>query len=91
MPRGATATPPATRTEGDAASETLNWLRGELDRAWAGGDVPKVRLLALLVDDVQCQAEERRPAASRNLFGGRATCRPRPTPSTAGSAPAGAG
>ncbi len=68
MARGATATPPATRTERDTGSETLNWLRSELDRAWADGDAPRACLLAHLIDDVRCQAAERRPAATRNPF-----------------------
>lgn len=68
MSRGATVTPPVTRIEGDARSETMEWLRSELDRAWASGDASKVCLLAHLIDDVQCQMEERRPAAARYLF-----------------------
>lgn len=68
MLRGTTVTPPATRTEGDAASETLFWLRGELDRAWASGNVPTARLLAHLIDDVQRRAGERTLAAARSPF-----------------------
>ncbi len=67
MPRCATVAASATRTAGDAGSGTLAWLNGELDRAWVSGDAPRARLLAHLIDDVQRQAEERRPAAARNL------------------------
>lgn len=68
MSQGATVTPPATRIEGDARSETMEWLHSELDRAWASGDASRICLLAHLIDDVQCQMKERSAAAARYLF-----------------------
>ena len=62
MPRDASVAQPPARTEADAASGTLDWLRRELDRAWTEGDAPKARLLARLADDVRRQRDERASA-----------------------------
>ncbi len=80
MPQHASLVPPAIRAGSGVVAETLDWLRRELDRAWADGDASAARLLAHLIGDVQRRADERSPAKTRTLLARYALPAPAPLP-----------